>query len=71
MQAQATLDASEELLTTGEAAKLLSSTRQHVVNLCNSGDLPFGTVGSELRQLLVRWARSVSSSRSQISLTVG
>ena len=25
----------------------------------------------ELRQLLVRWARSVSSSRSQISLTVG
>ena len=49
MQAQATLDASEELLTTGEAAKLLSSTRQHVVNLCNSGDLPFGTVGKRRR----------------------
>jgi excisionase family DNA binding protein len=46
---QATLDESEELLTTGEAAKLLSSSRQHVVNLCNSGDLPFVTVGKHRR----------------------
>lgn len=46
---QATLDESEELLTTGEAAKLLSSSRQHVVNLCNSGDLPFVTIGKHRR----------------------
>lgn len=46
---QAELDESEELLTTGEAAKLLSSSRQHVVNLTKSGDLPFVTVGSHRR----------------------
>ncbi len=40
---------SEELLTTGEAAKLLSSSRQHVVNLCDSGELPFTTVGRHRR----------------------
>lgn len=40
---------SEELLTTGEAAKLLSSSRQHVVNLCNAGDLPYLTVGNHRR----------------------
>ena len=46
---QAELDESEVLLTTGEAAKLLSSSRQHVVNLCNSGDLPYETVGRHRR----------------------
>lgn len=46
---QAELDESEELLTTGEAAKLLSSSRQHVVNLTKSGDLPFVTIGSHRR----------------------
>jgi excisionase family DNA binding protein len=40
---------SEELLTTGEAAALLSSSRQTIVNLCNSGDLPFTTVGKHRR----------------------
>lgn len=40
---------SEELLTTGEAAALLSSSRQTVVNLCNAGDLPFSTVGTHRR----------------------
>ena len=39
----------DELLTTGEAAKLLSSSRQHVVNLCDRGQLPFSTVGSHRR----------------------
>jgi len=46
---QAALDESEELLTTGEAAKLLSTSRQHVVNLCNAGDLPYTTTGSHRR----------------------
>ncbi|MGZ4151189.1 MAG: helix-turn-helix domain-containing protein [Actinomycetota bacterium] len=39
----------EELLTTGEAAKILNSSRQHVVDLCDRGDLPFVTTGSHRR----------------------
>ena len=46
---QAELNEKRELLTTGEAAKLLSSSRQHVVNLTKSGDLPFVTIGSHRR----------------------
>lgn len=40
---------SDDLLTTGEAAKILSSSRQHVVNLCKAGDLPFVTIGTHRR----------------------
>lgn len=39
----------EELLTTGQAAQLLGSSRQHVVDLCESGDLPYLTVGTHRR----------------------
>jgi excisionase family DNA binding protein len=39
----------DELITTGEAAALLNSSRQHVVDLCNRGDLPFTTVGKHRR----------------------
>lgn len=39
----------EELLTTGEAAVILNSSRQHVVDLCQRGELPFSTVGSHRR----------------------
>jgi len=40
---------SERLLTTGEAARLLGTSRQHVVDLCNAGDLSFVTVGTHRR----------------------
>jgi excisionase family DNA binding protein len=39
----------DELLTTGEAARILSTSRQHVVDLCERGDLPFVTTGSHRR----------------------
>lgn len=38
-----------DLLTTGEAAKILSTSRQHIVDLCDAGDLPFVTVGTHRR----------------------
>lgn len=40
---------SNDLLTTGEAAQLLGTSRQHVVDLCDAGDLPFVTVGRHRR----------------------
>jgi len=39
----------DELLTTGEAARILNTSRQHVVDLCRRGDLPFVTTGSHRR----------------------
>jgi excisionase family DNA binding protein len=37
------------LLTTGEAAQMLNTSRQHVVDLCERGDLPFVTTGTHRR----------------------
>lgn len=39
----------DDLLTTGQAAEVLSSSRQHIVDLCDRGDLPFTTTGVHRR----------------------
>jgi excisionase family DNA binding protein len=38
-----------DLLTTGEAARVLGCSRQHVVDLCERGDLPAVSVGAHRR----------------------
>lgn len=58
--------ASVDLLTTGEAARILGSSRQHVVDLCDRGDLPFVTVGTHRR---VRRADVESVSDRTLRLT--
>jgi excisionase family DNA binding protein len=40
---------SPELLTTGAAASLLGTSRQHIVDLCVRGDLAFVTAGTHRR----------------------
>ncbi|MEU7926155.1 helix-turn-helix domain-containing protein [Micromonospora sp. NPDC049801] len=39
----------DDLLTTGQVAKLLGTSRQQVVNLCERGELPFVKVGAHRR----------------------
>lgn len=48
---EAVLDEFEQvdLLTTGDVAKLLGVSPQHVVNLCNRGDLPYVMRGTHRR----------------------
>ena len=43
------LDQRAELLSTGETARLPGSSRQHVVDLCTRGELPFVWVGRHRR----------------------
>src|SRR5262249_3555319 len=39
----------DQLLTTAEAAALLGSSRQHVVDLCERGELPYVRIGTHRR----------------------
>lgn len=48
---EAVVIASSDQLTTGEAAKLLSCSRQHVVDMCDEGLLPFAWAGRHRRIL--------------------
>jgi excisionase family DNA binding protein len=68
--------AADDLITTGEAAKLLGTSRQHVVDLCDRGDLSFRTVGKHRRvsrtDLEVLSARTQRLTRDQLrSLWIG
>jgi excisionase family DNA binding protein len=40
---------SNDLLSTGEVARLLGCSRQHVVDLCSQGKLPYVSVGTHRR----------------------
>ena len=40
---------SDDLLTTGQVAKILGTTVRHVVNLCLRGELPYTMVGTHRR----------------------
>jgi excisionase family DNA binding protein len=46
-------DSTRELLTTGQVAQVLGVSRQHVVDLCERGVLPYVRVGSHRR--VRRW----------------
>ncbi|RMI12718.1 DNA-binding protein [Cellulomonas triticagri] len=56
----------EDLLTTGEAARLLGVSRQHVVDLTARGDLPYETVGTH-RRVRRRDLERVRFSTSRVS----
>ena len=43
------MERSADLMSTGEAARLLGCSRQHVVDLCARGVLPFVSAGSHRR----------------------
>ncbi len=50
---------SDALLTTGEVARLFGVSRQHVVDLCERGDLPYQMVGTHRRIRLADASRVV------------
>ena len=57
----------DTLLRTGEAAQLLGCTRQHVVDLCDRGVLPFSRVGSH-RRVRLEDVRQIAAGASPGSL---
>lgn len=58
--------ADDPLLTTGEAARLLGVSRQHIVDLCEAGDLPHVRVGKH-RRVYRSEVESVRTRRSRMS----
>jgi len=56
----------DERLTTGEAAKLLSCSRQHVVDMCMEGLLPFTWAGRH-RRVLRRDVEAVRRGSDELS----
>lgn len=65
--AQALADhAGNQLLTTGEAARILGVSRQHVVDLCEAGDLPHTLVGKH-RRVYLSDVEAVRTGRTRMS----
>jgi excisionase family DNA binding protein len=64
----AVLDAldGDALLSTGEVARLLGVSRQHVVDLCDRGDLAYEMVGSH-RRIRLRDATRAVQDRTRMS----
>ena len=58
--------ASDDELTSGEAAKLLNCSRQHVVDLCDRGLLPYTTVGTH-RRVLRRDVQAIRTRTDRLS----
>lgn len=54
-----------DLLSTGQAARLLGSSRQHVVDLCDRGGLRFVRVGSHRRIPAEEIERLLAAGRSR------
>lgn len=54
------------LLSTGEAARLLGVSRQHVVDLCDDGRLPFSLVGTH-RRVRQEDVETLASSSSRLT----
>lgn len=59
----------ETLLTTGEVARRLGSSRQHVVDLCDRGDLPCVRVGTHRRIPDSAVQRLLATARDDTQLT--
>jgi len=59
-------DRNDQLLTTGEAARLLGVSRQHVVDLCDAGDLPHTLVGKH-RRILRSDVEAIRTGRSRMN----
>ena len=58
--------ADDQLLTTGEAAQLLGVSRQHIVDLCDAGDLPHSLVGRH-RRILRSDVEAIRTGRTRMS----
>jgi len=43
----------DDLMTTGQVARILGTTVRHVVNLCLRGELPYSMVGTHRRNNLL------------------
>ena len=57
------------LVTTGQAASILGSSRQHVVDLCDSGRLGYSSVGTHRRVRLVDVLRLKEGEKTAGKLT--
>ena len=58
-----------KLVTTGQAASILGSSRQHVVDLCDSGQLGYSSVGTHRRVRLIDLLRLKEGEKTAGKLT--